>query len=343
MTTLVRAGGFVLSLAAHVLAGALLLTLSAPEWTRPLFVDLVQHAESIGSPPGAPGGPSGQAGGRHHAGAAAAGSSDPSPSARRGHLWLPRRQAEQANATRSSEPQATAQLKSDPQDGATRDSRPLPRAVPTPGPEPSPQVEPRAASPPLPTSAMPSPAEPPAAPVPGPAREPSRNGPAAEARPPSQTGPAAEAGPLAEVAARPSTAAGRGATAGGSPRGQGQIRGDAGSSPGGSPGAALALGTGGGIPPEYGPYLQRFRRHVQESLVYPLAARRQSLRGTVELDITLDPSGRVRDARIARSSSHGVLDDAAIDAVRRLDPLPLPESLPRRPLLIRLPLVFELR
>src|ERR1051326_6773944 len=27
--------------------------------------------------------------------------------------------------------------------------------------------------------------------------------------------------------------------------------------------------------PEYGPYLQRFRRHVQESLVYPLAPRRQ--------------------------------------------------------------------
>jgi protein TonB len=130
---------------------------------------------------------------------------------------------------------------------------------------------------------------------------------------------------------------------GGEARGRGDARGDAGSSIGGAAGP-LALGTGGGaIPPEYGPYLQRFRRHVQESLVYPLAARRQSLRGTVELDVSLDPSGRVRDVRVARSSSHGILDDAAVDTLRRLDPLPLPESLPRRPLLIRLPLVFDLR
>ena len=138
----------------------------------------------------------------------------------------------------------------------------------------------------------------------------------------------------------PFTEAGRGSLASGGARGRGEVRGDA----GGPPGTALALGTGGGaIPAEYGPYLQRFRRHVQESLVYPLAARRQSLRGTVELDITLDPGGRVRDVHVARSSSHGVLDDAALDTVRRLDPLPPPESLPRRPLLIRLPLVFDLR
>jgi protein TonB len=116
---------------------------------------------------------------------------------------------------------------------------------------------------------------------------------------------------------------------------------------GGVPGSALALGTpgpgAGTIPAEYGPYLLRFRQRVQESLVYPLAARRQGLRGNVELDVWLDPAGRVRDVRVARSSSHGLLDDAAIETVRHLDPLPFPEALPRRALLIRLPLVFDLR
>jgi TonB family protein len=43
------------------------------------------------------------------------------------------------------------------------------------------------------------------------------------------------------------------------------------------------------------------------------------------------------------SSSHPLLDEAAVEAVRSLPPLPLPEHLPRRPLRIRLPLVFELR
>ena len=130
--------------------------------------------------------------------------------------------------------------------------------------------------------------------------------------------------------------------AGAGSRSAGETRGEA-----GGPGPTLALGTpgpgAGTIPAEYGPYLQRFRQRVQEALVYPLAARRQGLRGSVELDIWLDPTGRVRDVKVARSSSHGLLDDAAIETVRHLGPLPFPESLPRRALLIRLPLVFDLR
>ena len=112
---------------------------------------------------------------------------------------------------------------------------------------------------------------------------------------------------------------------------------------GGSPLALAVPGGGGAVPAEYGPYLRRFRRRVQEMLVYPLAARRQGLGGTVELDVWLEATGRIRDVRIVRSSSHALLDEAAVEAIRRLGPLPLPESLPRRPLLIRLPLVFELR
>jgi|GEM_PF-1202166 protein TonB len=116
---------------------------------------------------------------------------------------------------------------------------------------------------------------------------------------------------------------------------------------GGTDGASLAPGArggdSGGIPPEYAPYLRRFRERVQESLVFPLAARRQGLHGTVELDVWLDPAGRVREVRMARSSSHALLDEAAVTTVRQLAPLPFPESLPRRILAIRLPLVFDLR
>jgi protein TonB len=113
---------------------------------------------------------------------------------------------------------------------------------------------------------------------------------------------------------------------------------------GGSPLALASPGNGSGAAPaEYGPYLARFRRRVQETLVYPLAARRQGLGGAVELDVWLEASGRIRDVRVVRSSSHALLDEAALETIRRLGPLPFPDSLPRRPLLIRLPLVFELR
>jgi protein TonB len=112
-------------------------------------------------------------------------------------------------------------------------------------------------------------------------------------------------------------------------------------------GARLVLalpGAGrGDVPAEYGPYLARFRRSVEDALVYPLAARRQGLAGRVELDVLLEPSGHVTAVEIHTSSSHGVLDEAGIAAVRSLPPMPLPESLPRRPLRIRLPLDFQLR
>ena len=63
----------------------------------------------------------------------------------------------------------------------------------------------------------------------------------------------------------------------------------------------------------------------------------------MELHVWLEATGRVRDVQVVRSSTHDVLDDAALETVRRLGPVPFPESLPRRPLLIRIPLVYELR
>lgn len=97
------------------------------------------------------------------------------------------------------------------------------------------------------------------------------------------------------------------------------------------------------VPAEFGPYLAGFRQRIQELVVYPLAARRRGLAGRVEIEVILEPSGRVRDVTVAASSSHSLLDEAALEAVRSLKPVPLPENLPRRPLRVRLPVVFDLR
>ncbi len=152
-------------------------------------------------------------------------------------------------------------------------------------------------------------------------------------------------------AAGPSTTSGQTATGGepesaGRPGGASSLLRDGGGLAG-SGGALLALaGPGEGrssVPAEYGPYLARFRQRIQEALVYPLAARRQGLSGSVELEVLVEPSGQIRSVRLLSSSSHAVLDEAALDTVRALPPLPLPEHLPRRPLKIRLPVVFHLR
>ncbi len=282
-----RVGGVMLSVLLHAGLIAGLLAWSAVDWTGPLFVDLVERAESPGSP--------------------TAGLS-PAPS--------PRPAARAAGAAPA------------PARAAVRPAPVAPAAPAVPAPAPTPvAAEPVAPVAPSPPSAPTLAVEPLAAP------------------------PAAAISPLASSAPA-APAEGRGAAsdsgAGPAPGSGAQTRGDADRGAGGGAGSSVALatpGTGGAgaAPAEYGPYLRQFRQRVQESLVYPLAARRQGLGGTVELHVWLEATGRVRDVQVARSSSHGVLDDAALETIRRLGPVPFPESLPRRPLLIRIPLVYELR
>lgn len=268
-----RFGGVTLSVLLHAGLIVLLLAWSAADWTRPLFVDLVQR----GDPPGRP-------------------TADPSPA---------RSAPPAARAARAAAGPARASVRPDPPAPATP-------SMPAPAPAPPP-IEPVApAAPPAPAVAV----DPPASSVPSAATE-----------------------------DRGAASASRSGVASGSAA---QTRGDADRGSGGGPGSSLALatpGTGGSgaPPPEYGPYLRLFRQRVQERLIYPLAARRRGLGGTVELHVWLEATGRVRDVQVARSSTHRVLDDAAVETIRRLGPVPFPESLPRRPLLIRIPLVYELR
>ena len=115
----------------------------------------------------------------------------------------------------------------------------------------------------------------------------------------------------------------------------------------GRTGARVALaptGPLGGEPgSEYGGYLAHVRRLIQESLQYPLAARRRGLKGTVHLEILIKPDGAISAVSVIGSSSHQMLDEAALEAVRNLGPQPFPAGLMPRPLRVRLPVVFDLQ
>jgi protein TonB len=113
-----------------------------------------------------------------------------------------------------------------------------------------------------------------------------------------------------------------------------------------SHGFALAVpgGAGGQSGPgaEYGAYLGGLRRRVQQALGYPLAARRRGLSGTVHVDLVIRPDGAISGVAVADSSSHAVLDDAAVEAIKRLAPEPFPPDVQARTLRVRLPVVFAL-
>lgn len=236
------------------------------------------------------------------------------------------RPGEPAEARRAASPPGSA---ASAENGARRRApaapRPAPEAVaPVPSPAPPPMASPTPVPPP---------------PVPEPPRV---AAPSAESAPAPMPPTTPSAPPVGSEAAGSSSGSRTTDAAGGDTA---PAASSAGGAPGGgSPLARSAPGGGGGTGPgEYGPYLARFRQRVQESLIYPLAARRQGAQGTVELDVLLEASGRVRDVRLVRSSTNALLDEAALETIRHLGAVPFPDSLPRRPLLIRLPLVFELR
>jgi periplasmic protein TonB len=111
----------------------------------------------------------------------------------------------------------------------------------------------------------------------------------------------------------------------------------------GGAGDALALGISGDDGGVYAGYIALLRRRVQEALTYPSAARRRGMSGTVHLDISVEPTGRIAEVLVVRSSSHDVLDAAALDAVRALRHVPFPPGVRPRAVRVRLPVVFELR
>ena len=146
---------------------------------------------------------------------------------------------------------------------------------------------------------------------------------------------------------------GAGAGFGTASTGSGEVAGAGGGAPSASGGGdGRASGTGDGtlalaIPGDgggaYGAYLALLRRRVQQSVTYPESARRRSVVGTVHLEIALEESGRITEVTLVRSSSHTILDEAALDGVRVLRRVPFPSDVRPRPLRVRLPVVFELR
>jgi protein TonB len=70
-------------------------------------------------------------------------------------------------------------------------------------------------------------------------------------------------------------------------------------------------------------------RHIARFQRYPRAAERQHLQGTVRAVFAVRRDGKVLDAWVKTSSGQTVLDQAAIDTIRRAQPLPaIPAALP---------------
>jgi TonB family protein len=88
-------------------------------------------------------------------------------------------------------------------------------------------------------------------------------------------------------------------------------------------------------------YRGQVAAHLTRHKQYPAAARRNRDEGTATLSFTIDGSGRVTDARLARGSGHDSLDQEVQAMVRRASPFPPPPG--RRAMSFTVPITFKLQ
>jgi protein TonB len=104
-------------------------------------------------------------------------------------------------------------------------------------------------------------------------------------------------------------------------------------------------GAGQGQPPQAGAAL-RFQRlllaHIERFQRYPGAARRDGMQGTVLVAFSMRRDGSVVRVGVKSSSGRPVLDQEAVETVRRAQPLPaIPPDMPAQ-LTVLLPVAFDL-
>lgn len=90
-------------------------------------------------------------------------------------------------------------------------------------------------------------------------------------------------------------------------------------------------------------YLTALQRAIAREQRYPASARRQAQSGVATLAFIIASDGRIGDVRVAKSSGHSVLDQAAIQALGRLGRFrPIPKSLGRSSWSLQVPIRFDL-
>lgn len=91
-------------------------------------------------------------------------------------------------------------------------------------------------------------------------------------------------------------------------------------------------------------YSAHLSAHFKKHKIYPEMAKRLKLSGTVWIALEIRRDGHILSAEIVQSSNHAILDNAALDAVRRANPVPpFPSDVTAPTRKFRIPYQYRLR
>ena len=109
-----------------------------------------------------------------------------------------------------------------------------------------------------------------------------------------------------------------------------------------------ATGTGnsqraGGIAGSEKNYFNELKRWLDKHKDYPTEAKQQKQEGTVMVRFTINRAGEISSASIKRSAGYALLDQAALDLLKKASPVPaMPDSISKDSLNIAIPIEYAL-
>jgi protein TonB len=71
-------------------------------------------------------------------------------------------------------------------------------------------------------------------------------------------------------------------------------------------------------------YFRMVRLKIESCREYPYSARKRKLEGRVVVRFVIETDGRARDISVVESSGHAFLEEAAVEAVKKASPFPVP-------------------
>lgn len=91
-------------------------------------------------------------------------------------------------------------------------------------------------------------------------------------------------------------------------------------------------------------YFSLISAHLNRRKTYPVEAKKAREEGVVTVRFTVDRNGNVSNASIRRSSGHAILDNATLQLLQRVAPLPrMPASMQRDSVTLALPIDYSLK
>lgn len=119
-------------------------------------------------------------------------------------------------------------------------------------------------------------------------------------------------------------------------------------SPASTAATGAAANTAGGSDPraqaQEADYISLVNSHLARRKRYPAEARQARQQGVVTVRFTVNSDGTVTNASVRRSSGHDLLDQATLDLLQRVSPLPrFPRVLTRSSITLTLPIEYSLQ